>query len=375
MNLHPERSKKNMKKRRILLCVTGMMLLVGCNSNEGDTAVNSAGSSEAAIEESSEKDVATAFLDYMGKDELAQWRGYYAVGDGKAGELSKNELMEADELAAGWGEIPYEDILQSIEVYLQREGYETVSAQQVAEYLDELNRQQGLDETIYDNISFIASRLVENSTQSLEAVSSEQWQMLNQTQKTAVAAQLLAESSMYPDFLLTRFDMEDIPPGILVDVVDNYVETYGTSYLPNVINRMEHFLRDVLNTPDNMQTLLNHLSNGFNTEDAYILNAIYTGDGKYSNGFNEELLQYQSFEMNFEVVETIKINPFQEIYYGVVDMTYSYMVDNDMLEAYEIENNEAYPDDHLFNGGEDVADKTARTLVVMKKKYRYRIRL
>lgn len=354
-----------MNKWKSLLCVTGALLLVGCNNNDETISVNS--SSKSSIEEPSEKDLSTAFLDYMGKDELEHWRGRYAVGDGEEGKLKEGKLIESDKLAEEWAEIPYEDILQSIELYLKREGFETVSAQLVGEYLGELYRTDGFSQNIYDSISYIASRLEEANAEELEAVPSDVWQMLNQTQKNVIAARLLNQSSMYSDFLPTRYDMEDIPPEMLAELVDDYVAVYEFTYLPNVLTYMNQALNDMLLAEDHMVTILKHLANGFNTNDIYILDSIYTGDYKYSSGFNEEFLQYQSFNMDFEFIETIKMNPFLETYYGVVDMTYSYTANKEKLKEYEEENNAPYPEERLFNGGKDVTNKKVRTLVVIKK--------
>ena len=137
---------------------------------------------------------------------------------------------------------------------------------------------------------------------------------------------------MYPDFLPTRYDMEDIPPEMLAELVDDYVAEYETSYLPNVLTYMNQALNDMLFAED------------------------------HSSGFNEEFLQYQSFGMNFEFIETIIMDPFLETYYGV-----SYTANKEKLKEYEEENNAPYPENRLFNGGKVVTNKKVRTLVVIKK--------
>ncbi|HWL23340.1 MAG TPA: hypothetical protein VNR38_06260 [Ureibacillus sp.] len=363
-----------MEKWKSLLCVTGLILLVGCNTNDETASINSngqttTGSSEPPIEKPSNKDLNTAFLDYMGVDELEHWRELNAVGDGEEKEeLEEIVLIDADKLAKGWGiEYPYEVILPNIEAYLQREGFETVSAELVLEYLNELYRIEGFQQNIYDSISYIAARLEEDNTQEVRAVSNEEWQILSQTQKNVLAKQLLKQSTMYADFLPTRYDMEDIPPELLTFLVDRYAQVYDTSYIPNVMHYMENVLKDMLLAEDHMVTILNHLANGFNTKDYYILDSIYTGDSTYSSGFSEESLQYQSFNMEFDFIETIKMDPYLDTYYGVVDMTYSYTANKEKLKEYEEENNKPYPEERLFNGGKDVTDKKVRTLVVIKK--------
>ena len=358
-----------MRNWGILLYLVGLFLLVGCNSNEETISVNSSGkatydSSDSSIEKTSEKDLTTAFLYYMGKDELGDLRGRYAVGDGEEGKLKEGKIIPADEFAAGWGELPYEDILQSIELYLKQEGFETVSAQLVAEYLDDQYRIEGFSQNIYDTILYIASRLNENNE--LRSVSVDEWQMLNHIQKKALATNLLNQTSNYSEFL-SRYDMKDVPSELLVELVDDYVYVYNPSYHYDVMHFMGNALSDILSVDDKIQTILSHLAQGFNTNDMYILDSIYSKVSKYSNGFNEEFLQYQSFNMDFDYVETIKISPFSETYYGVVDMTYSYTTNKEKLSQYEEENNTPYPTDRLFNEGKDINNKKVRTLVVVKR--------